>query len=107
MVRISLPPAESPQTVSSAANMADRISTTDLLRTYTPVLMGDLAYIGMLERTAKIASLREELRQRGIPDPIPGYVSPSALARSSAPAVPLDVQPTSTGDGVLKQPTAG
>jgi hypothetical protein len=87
----------------NAMNMSDRISTTDLLRTYTPVLMGDLAYIGMLERTATIARLREELGKRGIPDPAPGYVSPSApLMPPAAPGVPHAIPPK--GDGVLKNP---
>jgi hypothetical protein len=92
----------------NAMNMANRISTTDLLRTYTPVLVGDLAYIGMLERTATIARLREELRQRGLPDPAPGYVSPSAPAPVPAPTTNalLSVPPPSTGDGVLRAAAA-
>jgi hypothetical protein len=87
----------------NAMNMADRISTTDLLRTYVPVLVGDIAYIGMLERTATIARLREELRERRIPDPAPGYVSPSA---PPMPPAALDVPPAipPKGDGVLKNP---
>jgi hypothetical protein len=86
-----------------AMNMSDRISTTDLLRTYTPVLVGDLTYIGMLERAATIARLREELRQRGLPDPVPGYVSPSApLVPPAAPDIPHIIPPK--GDGVLKNP---
>jgi hypothetical protein len=86
-----------------AMNMSDRISTTDLLRTYVPVLVGDLTYIGMLERTATIAKFREELRQRGLADPVPGYVSPSApLVPPAAPDIPHTIPPK--GDSVFKNP---
>ena len=94
--------------MTNSMKMADRISTTDLLRTYIPVWVGDLAYITMLERTATIARLREELRQRGIPDPALGYVSliaPFVPPTVPASAAQLNVPPTSIGD-VLKQPPA-
>jgi hypothetical protein len=83
-----------------AMDLSERISSADLLRTYVPTLVGEQAYIGLLERTAKIAALREELKNRGLPDPAPGFVSPSAPAMP-APTGPIAAQRAaqSFGDG--------
>jgi len=97
--------------MTQAMDLSNRISTTDLLRSYIPALVGEQQYIGMLERAAKIAALREELAKRNIPDPAPGFVSPGApepptTARPSPPGVVIGAQ---SGDGSIdgKVPARG
>jgi len=87
--------------MTQAMDLSNRISTTDLLRSYIPALVGEQQYIGILERAAKIAALREELAKRNIPDPAPGFVSPGApepptTARPSPAGVVIGAQ---SGDG--------
>jgi len=65
-------------------------------------LVGEEQYLGVLERAAKIAGLREELAKRNIPDPLPGFVSPGAPAPpTTAPPLPAGAAIAQSGDGSI------
>ena len=74
--------------MAAAVKWSGRISTADMLRTYSPRIVEEQMYVSAMERKVRIANMRVELARLGVPDPNPGY------SLSEGPAVPPTTPPT-------------
>jgi hypothetical protein len=88
--------------MAKAMGWRDRISTADILRTYTPQFAGEQALVNVMERQIKLATYAAELRRLGLPHPLTGFQVPptspttpatasGALAVQTVGAVPTDM----------------
>jgi hypothetical protein len=78
--------------IVKALKLSRKITSADLLRTYTPKIVGEDLRLAMLERLRKRAVLEEELKQRRIQFP------PSQLSQEAYPA-PAPAPPTGPSAG--------
>jgi hypothetical protein len=84
-----------------ALGLARKISSAELLRSYTPTFSMDNIYVGLLERIQRKAALEEDLKRRGIP--LPPWVGATPAPLNAAPT-PQPQQPIATPQS--QQPTA-
>src|SRR5581483_774518 len=86
--------------MAKAMGWESRISTADILRTYTPQFAGEQALLNVMKRQVQLATYAAKLRQLGLPHPLTGFQVPPAGVQVSPPvssvaasSVPLG-QPT-------------
>ena len=76
--------------MAKAMGWRTRISTADILRTYTPQFAGEQALVNVMERQIKLATYAAELRRLGLPHPLTGFqVPPTTGSPPAAPQPPV------------------
>ena len=74
--------------MAKAMGWRERISTADILRTYTPQFAGEQALVNVMERQIKLSTYATELRRLGLPHPITGFQVPPTGTPTALPGTP-------------------